>query len=136
TERLFLLLRTRAETDGTPSQAARDDVLQTRKSPATNEQNITGVNLNVLLFRMFSPALGGYVANGPFKHLEQGLLDTLAAHVAGDADVLRRLGDLVDFVDVDNAALGRLDVEVGGVQQFEEQVFDVLADVTGLGERR
>ena len=50
-------------------------------------------------------------------------------------DVLAGLGDLVDLVDVDDAALGRLDVEVGGVQELQEQVLDVLADVAGLGER-
>ena len=44
------------------------------------------------------------------------------------------LGDLVDLVDVDDAALGRLDVEVGGVQQLQQQVLDVLADVAGLGQ--
>ena len=46
-----------------------------------------------------------------------------------------RLGDLVHLVDVDDAALGRLDVEVGGVQQLQQQVLDVLADVAGLGQR-
>ena len=50
-------------------------------------------------------------------------------------DVLAGLGDLVDLVDVDDAALGRLDVEVGGVQQLQQQVLDVLADVAGLGQR-
>ena len=50
-------------------------------------------------------------------------------------DVLAGLGDLVDLVDVDDAALGRLDVEVGRVQQLQEQVLDVLADVAGLGQR-
>ena len=44
------------------------------------------------------------------------------------------LGDLVHFVDIDDAALGRLDVEVGGVEQLEEQVLDIFADVAGLGE--
>src|SRR5207249_10665500 len=40
-----------------------------------------------------------------------------------------------DLVDVDDAALGRLDVEVGGVEQLQEQVRDVLADVAGFGKR-
>ena len=30
--------------------------------------------------------------------------------------------------------LGRLDVEVGGVEQLEQEVLDVFADVAGLGE--
>ena len=84
---------------------------------------------------MLAAALRRDVADRPFQHLEQGLLDALAGNVAGDADVLAGFGDLVDFVDVDDAALGRLDVEVGGVQQLEEQVLDILADVAGLGQR-
>ncbi len=47
---------------------------------------------------------------------------------------LRR--DLVDLVDVDDAALRPLDVVVGGLQQLEDDVLDVFADVAGFGERR
>ncbi len=34
------------------------------------------------------------------------------------------------------AKLGRLDVEVGGVEEFQEQVLDIFADVAGFGQRR
>ena len=81
------------------------------------------------------PPCGGTLLTVPSSIFEQGLLHAFAGHVAGDADVLAGLGDLVDFVDVDDAALGRLDVEVGGVQQLQQQVLDVLADVAGLGQR-
>ena len=47
---------------------------------------------------------------------------------------LRR--NLVDFVDVDDAALGPLDIVVGRLQQFQDDVFDVLADIARFGERR
>ena len=47
---------------------------------------------------------------------------------------LRR--DLVDFVDVDDAALRPLDVVVGGLQQLQDDVLDILADIAGLGQRR
>ena len=50
-------------------------------------------------------------------------------------DGLSRLaGDLVDLVDVDDAALRLLDVVVGVLQQVDDDVLDVLADVAGLGE--
>ena len=42
--------------------------------------------------------------------------------------------DLVDLVDVDDAALRPLDVVVGVLQQVDDDVLDVLADVAGLGE--
>ena len=47
---------------------------------------------------------------------------------------LRR--NLVDLVDVDDAALRALDVVVGRLQQLEDDVLDVLADVAGFGQRR
>ena len=45
-------------------------------------------------------------------------------------------GNLVDLVDVDDAALGTLDVVVTRLQQLEDDVLDVLADVASFGERR
>ena len=82
------------------------------------------------------PPWGGTLAVVPSSIFKQGLLHAFARHVAGDRDVLARLADLVDLVDVDDAALGRFDVEVGGVEQLQEQVLDVLADVAGFGQRR
>ena len=49
-------------------------------------------------------------------------------------DVLAGLADLVDLVDVDDAALGGFEVVVGVLEELEEDVLDVLADVAGLGE--
>jgi hypothetical protein len=40
------------------------------------------------------------------------------------------------LVDIDDPALGALDIVVGGLQQLEDDVFDVLADIAGFGERR
>ena len=44
--------------------------------------------------------------------------------------------DLVDLVDIDDAALGALDIVVGRLQQLEDDVLDILADIAGFGERR
>jgi hypothetical protein len=65
----------------------------------------------------------------------RSLLHTLARHVARDRRVVRLARDLVDLVDVDDPGLGLLDVEVGGLDQLEQDVLDVLADVARLGER-
>ena len=46
-----------------------------------------------------------------------------------DRRVVGLAGDLVDLVDVDDPRLRLLDVEVGGLDQLEEDVLDVLADV-------
>ena len=84
---------------------------------------------------MLASALGRHVGHGAFEHLEQGLLHALAGNVAGDRDVLAGLADLVDFIDVEDAPLGGLDVEVGRVQELQQQVLHVLAHVAGLGQR-
>jgi len=44
--------------------------------------------------------------------------------------------DLVDLVDVDDPALRAIQVEIGGLDEPQEDVLDVLADVAGLGEAR
>ena len=131
---LLAVLGIAAEADGLAADAAGDDVVEADERAAADEQDVRGVDLDVLLLGVLAAALRRDVADGAFEHLEQGLLHAFAGDVAGDADVLAGLGDLVDFVDVDDAALGRLDVEVGGVQQLQQQVLDVFADVAGFGQ--
>ena len=72
----------------------------------------------------------------PFEDLQQRLLHAFARHVAGDRRVLVLAADLVDFVDVDDALLALLDVAAGRLQQLEDDVLDVLADVARFGQRR
>ena len=70
------------------------------------------------------------------EDLQQRLLHTLTGDIAGDRRVLALAGDLVDLVDVDDAGLGALHVVVGGLDQLQEDVLDVLAHVAGFGQRR
>ena len=83
---------------------------------------------------VLAAALGRHGGRGALEDLEQRLLHALARHVAGDRRVLALAGDLVDLVDVDDPRLGLLDVVVGGLDQLEEDVLDVLAHVARLGE--
>ncbi len=84
---------------------------------------------------VFPAALGRDVGDRALEDLEQGLLDALARNVTGDRGVVRLAGDLVDLVDVDDPALGPGDVEVGRLDEPQEDVLDVLTDVAGLGQR-
>jgi hypothetical protein len=81
------------------------------------------------------PPLGRDVGDGPLQDLEERLLHPFARHVARDGRVLGLPGDLVDLVDVDDPPLRLLHVVVGGLQQRQDDVLDVLAHVPGLGER-
>ncbi len=103
---------------------------------AADEQDVGGVDLQELLLGMLAAALRRHGGDGAFHDLQQGLLHALARHVAGDRRVVGLAADLVDLVDVDDAALGALDVVVGGLQQLEDDVLDVFAHVTGFGEGR
>ena len=86
--------------------------------------------------RVLAPAAGRHGGRCPLDDLEQCLLDALTRDVAGDRRVLRLATDLVDLVDVDDALLSALDVAVSGLDEFEEDVLHILADVPRLGQSR
>ena len=84
---------------------------------------------------MLAAALRRHRRDRSLEDLQQRLLHAFAGDVARDRRVVGLARDLVDLVDVDDPGLGLLDVEVGGLDQLEQDVLDVLADVAGLGER-
>src|SRR5262245_60646505 len=118
------------------ADAAFDLLVEPDEGAAADEQDVGRVDLEELLVRMLAPALRRDVGHRAFEDLEQRLLHALARHVARNRRVLVLAADLVDLVDVDDALLALLDVAAGGLQQLEDDVLDVLADVAGLGQRR
>ena len=81
------------------------------------------------------PPCGGTEAIGALDQLQQRLLHALAGYVAGNRGVVALARDLVDLVDVDDAGLRLFDVVVALLQQLLDDVLDILADVTGFGQR-
>ena len=61
---------------------------------------------------MLAAALRRDRGGGAFHQLEQRLLHALARHVAGDRGIVGLAADLVDLVDIDDAALRPLDIVV------------------------
>ena len=102
---------------------------------AADEEHVRRVDREELLVRVLAAALRRHRGDRALEDLQQRLLDALAGDVARDRRVVGLAGDLVDLVDVDDPGLGLLDVEVGGLDQLQQDVLDVLADVAGLGER-
>ena len=84
---------------------------------------------------MLAAAGGRNACHRALKNLKQRLLNALARNIAGDGEVLGLAGDLVDLVHVDNADLRALNIAIGGIDELEQDVLHILADVTGLGER-
>ena len=70
-----------------------------------------------------------------FHQLEQRLLHAFTRHVARDRRVFGLAADLVDLVDIDDAALRLLDIIVGCLEQLEDDILHVLADIAGFGQR-
>ena len=92
--------------------------------------------MDVVLVGVLAAALGGHVHHRTFEQFEQALLDALAAHVAGDGGIVALAGNLVDFVDEHDAALGALHVIVGHLQEAGQDAFYIFAHVAGLGKHR
>ena len=107
----------------------------TKAPPQMNRMFVvsTGVNSWCGCLRA---ALRRNVGDRAFQNLQQGLLHAFARNVAGDGRVFVLLRNLVDLVDIYDALLRLLDVSIGGLQEFQNNIFYVLTDVAGFGERR
>ena len=125
-----------AEADALVADAALDHLVELRERAAADEEDVLGVDREEVLVRVLAAALRRHRGGRALEDLEQRLLHPLARDVARDRRVVGLARDLVDLVDVDDPGLGLLDVEVGRLDQLEQDVLDVLADVAGLGQRR
>src|SRR5207237_2429414 len=97
-----------------------DDPRQPVEGATADEEDVGGVDLDEVLMRVLAPALRRNVGDRTLEDLQQRLLHTLARDVAGDRGVIGLPRELVDLVDVDNAALGAGEIEVGGLDQAEQ----------------
>src|SRR5581483_9003233 len=114
------------------ADAPRDDLFEADKGATADEQDVRRINNSELLVRMLASALRRNVGYSALKQLQKRLLHALAGNVAGNGGVLILAADLVDLVDVDDAALRTCHVTVGGLQQLQDDVLDVFADVAGF----
>ena len=106
-----------AEPHELAAHAPVDDLLQPVEGAAADKKDIGGVHLHEVLLGMLATALGRHAGRGALDDFEQGLLNAFTGHVPGDGGVVRLAGDLVDFVDVDDAAFGLFHIVVGILQQ-------------------
>ena len=128
---VFFLLRLQlaAEAQRFLANAVFDDGGQAVEGAAADEEDVGGVDLDELLMGMLAAALRGHAGHGSFQNFQKGLLYALAAHVAGDGGVFALAGDLIDFVDIDDAPLGQLNVVVRILDQPQQDVLHILAHV-------
>ena len=63
------------------------------------------------------------------------MLHAFPRNVSGNGRVVRLARNLIDFVDVDDAALGLVHFVIAVLQQLLDDVLDVFAHVAGFGQR-
>ena len=122
------------EAHGLGAHPARDDLFEADERAAADEKDVRRVDRGEFLMRVLASALRRDVGDGPFQDLQKRLLDALARDIAGDGGIFVLPPDLVDLVDIDDALLAALDIPVGVLEQPEDDVLDIFADVAGLGE--
>ena len=109
-------------------------VFEAHKGTAADEQDLAGIDLDAVLIRVFASSLGRHVGDRALQHLQQGLLYPFAGHIAGDRGVFTLASNLVDLIDVDDAALGLFHIQVGLLQQPQQDVLHVFTHIASFGE--
>ena len=85
---------------------------------------------------MFAPALRRYIGNRTFNDFQQRLLHTLARNVARNRRTVGLAGNLVYFININDAALRLFNIIIRRLHQFQNNVFNIFADITGCGQSR
>ena len=78
---------------------------------------------------MLAAPLRRYVGNGTLQDLQQRLLHPFPADVAGDGGVFALAGDLVNLVDIDDPPLRLGNVKIRRLQQPQQDIFHIFADI-------
>src|SRR5579884_3253839 len=117
------------------AESLLDDLVQALEGAAANKEDIRSVDLDEVLVRVLATALRRHVGDCSLDDFEQRLLYALARYVARDGWVIRFTRDFVDLIDIDDAALGPRHIEIGGLDEAQENVFDILTDVASLRQR-
>ena len=117
------------ESDGFRILSRLDDLLESFECTAADKEDIRRINLNKLLMRTLSSALRRNGSYSSLQDFQQCLLYTLAGNISCDRSVFRFSCDFIDLIDVDDSVLSALDIIVCCLNEAEQNVFYVLADI-------
>src|SRR5712691_2912246 len=131
----FIRLFAAAEAERLFPDASSNNLFQTYEGSAAYKEDIGGVDRSKFLVRMLASALRRNISNRSFQNLQQSLLHAFAGDIASNGRILVLAADLVDLIDIDDAGLSAAYIALGSLQQFEDDVLDVLAHITSFGER-
>ena len=133
---VFRLLFFAAEAYRLLAVSLLDYLLQSVKSAAADKEDIFRIYLNEILSRVLSAALRRHICHSALENLQQCLLDALARNIACDRAVFTLARDFVYFVDINNTFLCKLHIIIRRLNETEQYVFHILADITRFRECR
>ena len=81
------------------------------------------------------PPCGGTEATVPSIILSSACW-TPSPDTSRDGRVIRLAGDFVDFIDIDDATLGAFNIIISSLQEFQDDIFHILTNIAGFGQRR
>ena len=81
---------------------------------------------------MLPPPLGGYTGHGTFHDFQQCLLDALAGDISCDGSILALSSNFIHLINVNNAALCQVNVEIRRLQKTQKNIFHIVAHIAGL----
>ena len=85
---------------------------------------------------MLAAALRRNIGDRAFKNFQQCLLHAFAGHIARDRAVFASAGDFINLININYAALCFLNVVIRCLDQPQQDIFHILADISGFGQRR
>ena len=132
--RLHPALHIGHEPHGLLAGAGVDDVLQAVKSPAANKQDVGSVYLDKFLLGMLPAAFGRNRSHRAFNNFQQRLLDALSGNIPGNGRTVAFAGDFIDFVNIHNPAAGLFDIIVRNLQEVQDNILNVFADIAGFSK--
>ena len=87
------------------------------KGSAADKEDISCVDLDKVLMRMFAPTLRWHISDRSLNNFEQGLLNAFARDIACNRRIVRFTGNLIDLVNIDNAAFRTRYIEISRLDQ-------------------
>ena len=109
-----------------------DLLLDAIECTTTNEKDVFRVYGNHLLVGVLASSLRRNIDHRTFKQFEQSLLHPFTADIAGNGRVVSFTGNLVYFVDKDNALLCFGYIVIGHLKQTGQNAFDIFAYIPCL----
>ena len=125
----------RVKPDTLLTDTIRNNLIETNKGSTTDKEDVGGVNVDKFLLRMLAAACWRHARFSSLQNLQERLLNSLTGNISGNGEVFCLTSNFVNLVDVNNANLRALNVSVSRRDEFQKNVFNILANITGFRKR-